>query len=301
MGLFVTGVGSFIGGALLAACDRAGVEVTGIDTAPVDRPGCRPLDLRSPDLADAIPEDVDAVVHLAALSRDPDCRDAAIPCFDVNVMGTLNLMAAAGRRRARQFIFASSEWVYDSFPPGVEKTEDDPIDALAHTSEYAFSKLVGEVNLRQKFRHGFCPTTILRFGIVYGPRRTNWSAVETLVNAVATRDTVNVGSRATARRFIHVADVAEAVLAARGLEGCTTINIQGPRLVSLGEILDRTGDLLGRKPAIEETAPDRPSIRGVSSARAEALMGWRARVGIEEGLRSVTGFLCTKGALHDEG
>jgi len=58
------------------------------------------------------------------------------------------------------------------------------IDASQLNSEYALSKYVSEQNLRQKFQHGFCPTTILRFGIIYGSRKHNWSAVESLFHAV---------------------------------------------------------------------------------------------------------------------
>ena len=54
----------------------------------------------------------------------------------------------------KQFIFASSEWVYDQFKEGVPKTENDLIDIANHTSEYALSKLVSEANLRQKYGSG---------------------------------------------------------------------------------------------------------------------------------------------------
>lgn len=291
MTLFITGSGSFIGRALLAACDAAGRPVVGADAAPAVRADCRQADIRDPAIADLIPEGAEALVHLAALSRDPDCRDNARTCFDVNVMGTLNLIEAARRRKVRRFVFASSEWVYDGFPPGVERREEDPIDATAHASEYAFSKLVSEVNLRQKARHGFCPVAILRFGIVYGPRRENWSAVEAMLDAVLHRDTITVGARATARRFIHVDDIADAVLASLALPAaagaCETVNVQGGRLVSLGEIVEAAKLLTGRNPEVVETDPANPSIRAVSSAKAERLMGWRARIGIEAGLRSV--------------
>ena len=77
-------------------------------------------------------------------------------------------------------MFASSEWVYEHFEAGELKDEDSVIDVSRQTSEYALSKLVGESALRQKFQRGFCSTTILRFGIIYGPRPSNWSARSTL-------------------------------------------------------------------------------------------------------------------------
>ncbi|MEO5372887.1 MAG: NAD(P)-dependent oxidoreductase [Alphaproteobacteria bacterium] len=287
MRIFLTGSSSFIGAEVLRLCDERGHAVTGVDLAAPSRPDCHRADILDPTVADLIPEGVDAVVHLAALSRDSDCRNRALPCFSANVMGTLALMAAAEARGARQFIFASSEWVYDYFSPDRERTEDDPIDPAALASEYALSKLVSENNLRQASRHGFMPATVLRFGIVYGPRRSNWSAVESLLNDVAIRDVVKVGAVGTARRFLHVADIADAVLAAVGVPGFEVINIQGARLVTLGEVIAAAAALLGRRPAIEESSPGQANVRRVSSAKAERLMNWRAPTDLADGLRSV--------------
>lgn len=291
MKIFLTGAGSFIGAEVLRLCDQRGIAVQAIDSRPVDRADAVVADIRSPDIAELIPQGADAIIHLAALSRDPDCRDRGYTCFDVNVMGTLNLVEAAKARNARQFIFASSEWVYDVFPPNVVKTEEDPINPALLTSEYAFSKLVSENNLRQKFAHGFCPTSVLRFGIVYGPRKANWSAAESLLNAVATQDEVSVGAKATARAFIHVTDIAEGILAAVGLPGFEILNLQGPRLVPLGEVIEISQSLVGRKPAIRETAADKPNIRLVSGDKARRLMNWQPRIEIREGLSDVAEFL----------
>ena len=94
MHLFVTGAASFVGAELLRLCDERGIAVTGIDLRDVGRPDCRIADIREAAIADHIPQGVDAVVHMAALSRDADCRGRGAECFDVNVMGTLNLIEA---------------------------------------------------------------------------------------------------------------------------------------------------------------------------------------------------------------
>ncbi|MFN3076471.1 MAG: NAD-dependent epimerase/dehydratase family protein [Alphaproteobacteria bacterium] len=292
MTIFVTGIQSFIGLAFARLCRSRGVEVVGVDAAPVTEPGAVTADIRSPAIADLIPHGASAIVHLAALSRDPDCRDRGYACFDVNVQGTLNLMEAAKVRGVKQFIFASSEWVYDSFRPGEERDEESPIDATRLTSEYAFSKFVSENNLRQQAIHGFCPATVLRFGIVYGPRTANWCAAEALLNAVATQEEVKVGALATARRFIHVRDIAESLLAAVGWQRPYDVfNIQGPALVTLGDVISASAELLGRQPRIVETAPQTPSLRTVSSRKATEVLGWSAAVDLRTGLADVAEFL----------
>ncbi|MBN2141059.1 MAG: NAD(P)-dependent oxidoreductase [Desulfovibrionaceae bacterium] len=289
MKLVVTGAGGFLGQELAKSCQRQGVEVLGLDSAE-GRDWVR-ADIVSDDLAEVMPEAPDAVVHLAALSRDQDCRDNAVQTFRVNVLGTLKVMEAARRRNAKQFIFASSEWVYDSFDPQTPKTEDAVIDIARLSSEYALSKLVGEANLRQQHGRGFCPVTVLRLGIIYAPRAANWSAVESLLHAVATKDEVSVGSLATGRQFIHVSDIVSAILASVGLEGFEILNVQGDRLITLGEIIDTAKRLTGKDPGVVELDPARPSVRFVSNEKIKRLLSWAPKVGLEQGLLSVKEFL----------
>jgi UDP-glucose 4-epimerase len=291
MRVFVTGCRSFIGCEVLRQCEAKGIEVAGVDLVATGKTGCSVADIRNASVAEKIPSGVDAVIHLAAMSRDPDCKDKAYACFDCNVMGTLNLMDAAKARGARQFIFASTEWVYDRFEEGVVKQEDDPIDMSRLTSEYALSKLVSEANLRQKFQRGFCPVTILRFGIVYGPRKDNWSAVESLLHAVATQDEVGVGALGTGRRFIHVSDIASGILASIGLQGFEIINLQGKEMVTLGDVIAAAARVLGRNPKVIERTPKQVSLRMVGDVKAKQLLQWSPAIGIEQGLRSVSDFL----------
>jgi len=202
-------------------------------------------------------------------------------------MGTLNLMAAAEQAKAKQFVFASTEWVYDTFVGDEVKTEESSIDIVNHTSEYALSKLVSEQNLRQKYSHGFCPVAILRFGIIYGPRESNWSAVEALVDAVRTKDEVVVGSLATGRCFVHVLDIAAGILSSVGIDGFNITNLEGRQLIRLGDIIETSKRVFGRRPAIVETDPDTPSVRNVSGQKAKDLLGWEPSMSLEAGIRSL--------------
>jgi nucleoside-diphosphate-sugar epimerase len=286
--LFITGAESFIGRALRARCDNAGHATTGIDSAaPTDSP-TRRADIRDPAIADLIPDGA-TVVHLAAISRDPDCRADPKAAFDVNVTGTLNLAAAAQKRGASQFIFASSEWVYGDVSNDEVQLETRPIDVTAMKSEYALSKIVAEQCLRLSFQ--LPAITILRFGIVYGPRALNWSAVESLLNAVRTQDEVKVGAAKTARRFIHVDDIVSGILASRGRSGFEIFNLSGDRPISLGEVIETSMRVVGRRPKIVETNPTQPSIRNPDNGKARAQLGWTPSIDLDRGLRSVADFL----------
>jgi len=286
--LFITGAESFIGRALRARCAGAGEPVTGIDSAaPAGSPMQR-ADIRDPAIADLLPVGA-TIVHLAAISRDPDCRADPRLAFDVNVTGTLNLAAAAHKRAARQLIFASSEWVYGDVANDEVQVENRPIDVTAMKSEYALTKIVAEQCLKLGCR--LPAVTILRFGIVYGPRAANWSAVESLFNAVRVRDEVRVGAVKTARRFIHVDDIASGILASRGRSGFEIFNLSGDRPISLGEVIEASMRVVGRRPRIVETNPSQPSIRNPDNRKARAQLGWRPSIDLDRGLGSVADFL----------
>jgi nucleoside-diphosphate-sugar epimerase len=285
--IFITGTGSFVGKELIAQCEEAGIEVFGCDAKDSSGGRFSQIDIRSEGIADVIPEGVDAIVHLAALSTDPMCRDNAYDCFDVNVMGTLNLIKAAQNKNAKQFIFASTEWVYDSFTEGKINDETTLIDVQNLNSEYALSKIVSEQNLRQKYAHGFCPVTILRFGIIYGPRESNWSAVEALFNAVKNEDEVNVGSLNTGRCFVHVSDIVRGIRKAMGVDGFNIVNLESEKNITLGDVIETSKMLLNRNTKVIETAPETPSIKSVSGQKAKNVLDWQPLIGLEDGLKSL--------------
>jgi len=293
MRIAISGSESFVGRELITHCLKRDTEVIGFDLVRASDLNYEfhKADLTAPNIAEIIPEGVDAVVHLAALSRDQDCAGRAYECFEANVMGTLNLMRAAKQKNAKQFIFASSEWVYESFMPGEPKDEDALVNIAAHSSEYALSKLVSEANLRQAFQRGFCPTTILRFAIVYGPRKTNWSAVESIMSAVKNNDTVTVGSLKSGRRFIHVADIARGIIKSFGLQSFDIVNLSGDRVVTIADIVEESEKLLNKKVNVVESNPSQVSVRNPSNEKANRLLNWKPELGLRAGLETLIGYV----------
>lgn len=285
MRIVVTGSESFIGKELRKHCRSEGLQIVTIDVAPSNESGHVQLDIRSPNVEEEIPLGADALIHLAAVSTDSACRRDIKNAFDVNVGGTLSLIKAAEARRVKQFVFASSEWVYGGVETGDVQTEESPIDLARVLSEYALTKIVAERLLYMAHKQGSFSVTVLRFGIVYGPRPANWSAVEQLFHAVQTNATVEVkGSLKTARRFIHVSDIADGILRAVGQEGYEVFNLTGDVLITLGDIIDQSAKLLGRCPRVIEAAPLAVNIRNPDNTKARHLLGWVPEIGLKQGL-----------------
>ena len=293
MKIVVTGSESFVGKELIFHCKAKDIYIKGLDLINKKESDYdfHQVDINSSKITDYIPENADAVIHLAALSRDADCKGKAYECFETNVMGTLNLIKACKAKNVRQFIFASSEWVYGEFNKDEIKDENTFIDIAHLTSEYALSKAVSESNLRQQYNQGFCPITILRFGIIYGPRKNNWSAVESIFDAVKNKPEVVIGSLKNGRRFVHVSDIARGIIMSIGLKGFNIINLTNNKIITLQEIIETSKSILNKSVKVTESDPTKISIRNPSNNKAKKLLNWEPQIDLESGLKTILPFV----------
>ena len=282
MKIIVTGSESFIGKELIKQCKKKKISVFLIDLI-------HGLDIRSPEIHKYLPKNADAIVHLAALSFSNKIEDYPVACFSTNVLGTLNLINTVKKNNIKRFIFASSEWIYGESKSAREKKEDSKIDTEKIINPYALSKIVSENNLRSQFLQGFCPTTILRFSIVYGPRKQGSSAIESLFNSVKLPNKVNVGSLKTARRFIHVTDVASGIMAVllKKESGFKIYNLSSDKLISLREVINITSQVLNTKPSVFESDPDNFSIRNPSNKKFKNVFKWKPKINLQTGLKTL--------------
>jgi len=293
MKIIITGSESFIGKEIIRQCKGKEIEIIGIDVIEKENSEFEyhKINITEQEIINVIPENVDVIIHLAALSRDPDCKGKAFKCFQNNVMGTLNLMNCAKEKNVKQFIFASSEWVYDQFEENQSKNEEAPINALSLTSEYALSKLTSEINLKQEYQNGFCDVSILRFGIIYGPRKNNWSAVESICSQVKNKTEIEVGSLKNGRRFIHVSDIVKGIMKSIGLKGCNTINLAGDKIVTIDDLIKVGEKFYDKKIKIIEKNTNEKNIRNPSNKKAKTLLNWNPEISLEEGLKTIDKFL----------
>ena len=287
--IVITGSESFVGRELIKQLIQEKKQVIGIDLVNEKSQNYEYIkkDICSSSITDIIPNNTETIIHLAALSTDPLCKGKAYNCFDTNVMGTLNLMNSAKEKNVKQFIFASSEWVYSGFIDNEEKNEDMVIDISKISSEYALSKIVSETNLRQQDRLGFCDVTILRFGIIYGNRNKNCSAVESIAQKVKNNERITIGSLQTGRCFVHVKDIAKGIILSLGLENFNIINLSGGKVNTLKEIIETSERIFHKKIEVSETDPNNPSVRNISNRKAKQIINWEPKIGLEQGIKDI--------------
>ena len=282
--LFITGAESFVGKRLVKHCKDKNVSYSGVDVVASEDSNIAKIDICDVELSEMIPFD-SVVIHLAAISRDPDCARNPSLANKVNVEGTLNVLRSAKLKNCRQLIFASSEWVYGQVSNDSEQQESDEIHIQRLDSIYAITKAIGEHYL-ELLREDLA-VTILRFGIIYGPRSSNWSAVESLFDSVKNKEEVVVGSLKAGRRFIHVDDICAGILAAVGQTDFEIFNISSDSTVTLGQIIEESRRIHSTTPRVLESSPEKISLRNPSNLKAKQRLNWSPLVSLSDGLKSL--------------
>jgi len=200
------------------------------------------------------------------------------------------LIKLANIKKVKNFIFASTQWVYDYSSNKEIKNNNSLINIQNVHSEYALSKLVSEINLKQNFKKNKINSTILRFGIIYGPRENNLSALEAIFYNTIKNNKIEIGSKKTGRNFIHINDICDGVMKSINKRGYNVINLEGDKFISLSDIVNQSSILLNKKIIVIEKNPKKPSIRMVSNSSAKNIINWRPKYNLNKGLKSLLKF-----------
>jgi UDP-glucose 4-epimerase len=284
----VTGGAGFIGSHLVDALVARGDEVTVIDDLSTGRRDFVNADARllEHDIREPFDETADVVFHLAA--QADVSTSVAKPVFDaeVNVLGTLNVLEAA-RKAGAAVVFSSTGGAMYGDVDG-PAAENAPLRPL---SPYGMAKLAGEGYVSGWSRLHELRTSILRLANVYGPRQS--ATLEggvialSLERMAVEEETVVFGDGEQSRDFVHVQDVVRALIAAsERAGGLFNVGTGGETTVNRLHELCRNAAGAERLPHRERprAGDARRSVLDVSLAERE--LGWRAEIGLEEGLRA---------------
>ncbi|MCC7077410.1 MAG: NAD-dependent epimerase/dehydratase family protein [Acidimicrobiia bacterium] len=317
---FLTGGAGFLGRALARHFRDAGWETCGVDlVADVA------LDVEQGDISAgeaAWREGLtgcDTLVHTAALVSNTASLEAA---WTVNVQGTRNVLDAAAAAGVRRSVLLSSCAVYSNKRDGVV---DEARPVRPSGDAYGDTKIAAEQVALQMHAEGAVDVTILRPASVFGPASRPWTVIPVemlkaglvvlpaMGNGVFT--TIYVDDLADLVRVAAEADDASGqVFNAAGGSGVTTreffghysrmLGIGPPRVaptgvaVALATVVGRTLRTLGRPSEVTAASMRMLAATGdISTAKAERVLGWTAKVGLEEGMQRTEVWLHENGYL----
>ena len=304
--VLVTGATGFIGSHLVSALVSSGARVHAFarESSSLERLKAHgnAVTIHSGDITDrdsiekcfrsANPE---VVFHLAADLRarhaDPGLEKVE-GIFGVNVTGTLNVvLAAASSASVTKLVRTGSIGEY-----GHAATPFDELDRELPSSPYAAS-LVAATHLCQALQAlvSFELVTV-RPALVYGPGQDQRFFIAQLIRSCLDGVDFEMTEGTQTRDFVYVSDIVAGLLVVATREGLDgeVLNLasgNGHALIDVAELVVRltgstSGIRRGARRASDSEARDLVSL----TSRARKLLGWRAEVGLEEGLRRTIDF-----------
>jgi nucleoside-diphosphate-sugar epimerase len=312
MPALVTGASGFVGGRLTEALGRE-ADVRALVWRAGAMPGAAVGDLLDPASLRAACESVESVFHCAGYahafaSSDPDAH------WRINFEGTRNLLAAAGEAGVRRFVFLSS--VKAMAEPGDVCVDEDWPGEPA--TPYGRAKRAAEEAVLEAGAKYGMHVVNLRLAMVYG--RGGRGNLERMARGIRAGWFPPLPETGNRRSLVHVDDVVAAmrlVVQTPAANGRTYI-VADPRAYSGRQIYDAIRAAVGRMPArlrvpasllrcggklgdglgklAGRTLPLNSEVTErllgsacYSPARIERELGWRAGIGLAEGVREMLG------------
>jgi UDP-glucose 4-epimerase len=310
--VLVTGGAGTIGAAVVRRLLRDPdfeVRVSDQREAPVwMREGCEVHtgDLRVLDEARKAMRGCSHVVHLAAIVGGiANFHKLPHTLTEVNNALYNAVFRAALDEDVERFTYVSSSMVFEQAQQYPTR-EDYLPECPTPVSAYGFSKLTGEVYCRAAHAEHGLPFTICRPFNAYGPGEMPENepgiahAVPDLIRKSLQRlkPLPIFGSGEHTRTLTHVDDIADGIVVATGHEAGLNedFNISASEELTVAEIARICWEACGNDPAQLEFE-HLPSFevdvvrRWPSVEKAEQMLGWKARIGVQEGVRQTAEWL----------
>jgi UDP-glucose 4-epimerase len=246
-------------------------------------------DIRDLDLLMELATDVDGMFHLAAL-RITACADNPREAMEVMLTGTHNVLQTAVEKKVGKLVYASSASVYglaDVFPT------DEKHHAFNNRTLYGSAKIAGEGMARSFAEMYGLQYIALRYFNVYGPRmdihgKYTEVFVRWLDRVGAGQAPIIFGDGLQTMDLVYIDDVTDANIIAMESDVTDEVfNVASGTETSLLELLHAllkvTGSTL--KPEFMPARSVNPVPRRLADTKkAENLLGFKAKVSVEEGL-----------------
>jgi dTDP-glucose 4,6-dehydratase len=253
-------------------------------------------DLKDHEAVRAAVRDRAWVFHLGALIAIPYSYQNPHDVVQTNVLGTAHVLDACRSSLAlERLVLTSTSEVYGT----ARYVPIDEQHPLCGQSPYAATKIAADA-LGESYHRSFgMPVTILRPFNTFGPRQSARAIIPTIISQALVRPSVKLGRLDPRRDLTYVKDTAQGFVAIAGCDGAVgrTVNIGRGEDISIGELVQRIGRLLGRPITVEcETDRLRPAASEVErllagTALARSLWNWEPRYSLDQGLEETIAWI----------
>lgn len=286
MHVLVTGGAGFIGGHLVARLLERGDTVRVVDLRPCRTAGVEAIqgDLRERAVVtEAVTGELDAVVHLAAITSVLQSMNDPTGVFQTNVVATQHLLERCRELAVGRFVLASSNAVVGDVG---QRTIDETIAPRPLTA-YGATKAAGEMLLSSYGASYGIVGVALRFTNIYGAgMQAKDSVVARMMRAALQGGGIDIyGDGEQLRDYLYVTDAVAAIEVALGLEASDVLTVGAGTSVSMNQLYrlacEVTGVAIGAR-HVPAKPGEMPAVV-VDTARARAA-GFAPRYSLRDGL-----------------
>jgi len=251
-------------------------------------------DIRDPDALGSALADANRVVHLAAFGSVVESVDDPQMNFEMNVVGTFNVLTQAVKHNIEKLVFSSTggALIGDAIPPVNEQSLPKPI------SPYGAGKLCAEAYCHAFSKSYGINTVCTRFANVYGPYSQHKSGVINQFFKKITQDEplIIYGDGSSTRDYIHVSDLCNGITRALLTEDVKNdvIHLASGRETSLRQLADLMIKVSGKNDHPVEYLDKRTGEVDRNFARydyAKKVLGFEPQYQLEDGLKEAWDWL----------
>jgi len=236
-----------------------------------------------------IDDEIDYILHFASPASPIDYLELPIQTLKVGSLGTHKALGLAKAKKAT-FLLASTSEIYGD--PLVHPQKEDywgNVNPVGPRGVYDEAKRFAEALTMAYFRYHGVDTKIARIFNTYGPRMrlNDGRAIPTFISqALKNEDMTVYGDGNQTRSFCYIDDLVEGIyrLLMSGVN--EPVNLGNPHEMTVFALAETIKDLTGSSSKIvnKPLPEDDPKVRQPDISKAQKHLGWKANIGLKEGL-----------------
>ncbi len=244
-------------------------------------------------------KNVEYIFHQAAFGSAPLSINKPLETHQINVVGTLNILAASIDSGVRRIINASSASIYGGIKENPKKETMMPVPL----SPYAVSKVASEFYTEAFYHLHGLESVNLRYFNVFGPRQvpnSEYAAViPKFIKALMNNHTPTIyGNGEQTRDFVFIKDVVNAnILSMESKKtGCLKLNIACGQQTSINNLFTVLKKIMNKdvEPIYKDSRPGDPMISMADISRVKEKIGYLPKYNLEEGLKNTVDWFTSK-------
>lgn len=307
---FITGAAGFIGSSLAERLLKEGNKVIGIDNfcdfynPTIKENNIKEINLNENfklyknDIRDrqAIEKifkenNIDVVIHLAAMAGVRPSIENPVLYQEVNCMGTQNILEEMKLNNITNLVMASSSSVYGNCKT-VPFKEDMIVDFAI--SPYAATKKANEVMTHVYHKLFNFNVVMLRFFTVFGPKQRPDLAINKFTRLMLEDKEIPMfGDGTTSRDYTYIEDIVDGIIrSAKYVENNNNVyeilNLGNSTPVTLKEMINTIAKVLGKEPKINQLPMQPGDVQRTFAdiSKAKELIGYDPKTSFEKGIEN---------------